>query len=248
MRSASNPMTFPLWNAVIWATRVGTLALLGLTAVPAQAPDEAAVIRSIDAALALRVNRVLGFTDTEHYAVFRGADETHPVAEMTVKDTYTKGAGKNYTILSQSGSAMIQKFGLHSLLDNEKQINLPGNVEKSWFISANYAMTLKQGTVTMLNGRDCYVFAITARRKAPNTINGTLWADARDGSLVQIDGMATASASAFSGPAHMMRQYGNVSGLAMATHARAESNSWLIGRTVITIDYSDYHLQLVPAK
>ena len=29
----------------------------------------------------------------------------------------------------------------------------------------------------------------------------------------------------------------------MAMHARAESNSLLFGRTVVTIDYSDYHLQ-----
>ena len=231
-----------------WAARVCILVSLAITAAPAQAPDEAAIIRSIDSALALRVNSVLGFTDTEHYAVFRGGDETHPVADMTVKDTYTKGVGKNYTILSQSGSAMIQRFGLRSLLDNEEQINLPGNVEKSWFVSANYEMKLKTGDVTKLNGRDCYVFAITARRKAPNTIVGTLWVDARDGSIVQIDGMATASASAFSGPAHMMRQYGNVNGFAMATHARAESNSWLVGRTVVTIDYSDYRLQLGPAR
>jgi hypothetical protein len=231
-----------------WAARVCVLVSLGIIAAPAQAPDTAAIIRSIDAAVALRINSVLGFTDTEHYAVFRGGDETHPAAEMTVKDTYTKGVGKNYAILSQSGSAVIQRFGLRPLLDNEQNINLPGNVEKSWFVSANYEMKLKADGISPMNGRDCYVFVIAAKHKAPNTIDGTLWVDARDGSIVQIDGMATASASAFSGTAHMMRQYGNVNGFAMATHARAESDSWLIGRTVVTIDYSDYHLQIAPAK
>lgn len=228
--------------------RVCILISLGITLAPAQTPDEVSIVHNIDAAVALRINSVLGFTDTEHYAVFRGGDETHPVAEIAVKDTYTKGVGKNYTILSQSGSAMIQKFGLRSLLDTEKQINLPGNVEKSWFVSANYEMKLKPGGVTKLNGRDCYVFAITARRKAPNTIDGSLSVDARDGSIVEIDGMATASASAFSGPAHMMRQYANIDGVAMATHARAESDSWLVGKTVVTVDYSDYDLQLAPAR
>jgi hypothetical protein len=42
----------------------------------------------------------------------------------------------------------------------------------------------------------------------------------------------------------MLRQYANTSGFAMALHARAESTSMLFGRTVVTIDYSDYHLQL----
>jgi hypothetical protein len=60
---------------------------------------------------------------------------------------------------------------------------------------------------------------------------------------VQIDGIATASASALSGPAHMMRQYANISGFSMAMHARAESHGAFIGRTVVTIDYSNYQLQ-----
>jgi hypothetical protein len=42
----------------------------------------------------------------------------------------------------------------------------------------------------------------------------------------------------------MMRQYSNISGFSMAMHARAESASMLFGRTVVTIDYSDYRLQL----
>ena len=41
----------------------------------------------------------------------------------------------------------------------------------------------------------------------------------------------------------MMRRYANMQGYAMATHARAESSSMLVGRTVIVIDYSDYHFQ-----
>jgi hypothetical protein len=42
----------------------------------------------------------------------------------------------------------------------------------------------------------------------------------------------------------MMRRYANMQGYAMATHARAESSSPLFGRTVVVIDYSDYHFDL----
>jgi hypothetical protein len=242
------------WNAtrasrccVATAVRCLALAILGAAAVPAQEPDAAAIIRKVDAAVAYRIDNVTAFTDTEHYVVYRGDDESHPAAEMTVRDTYTKGVGKSYTILSQSGSSMIMRFGLKPLLDNEKNVNLPGNVEKSWFVSANYEMQPKPGIVP-INGRSCYVFAITAKHAAPNTINGSLWVDVRDGSIVQIDGIATASASALSGPAHMMRQYANIDGFAMATHARAESRGALVGRSVITIDYSDYRIQTKVAK
>ena len=210
----------------------------------AQQPDQAAIIRQIDAAVSARVDSILEFTDVEHYSVYRGGDQTHPAAEMTVRDTYKKGVGKEYAVLSQSGSGLILRFGLKPLIDNEKTINLPGTVEKSWFTSANYEMKLQPGGIERLNGRDCYVLAITPREKASNLVVGTLWADAKDGSLVQIEGVASKSPSAFAGTTHMMRQYTNVNGFAMATHARAQSTSMLFGQTVVTIDYSDYHLQL----
>ena len=235
-------------NTARAAARIFLLGALGMAAAPTQEPDAAAVIRSIDAAVAARVDNVIGFTDIEHYSVYRGSDEMQPVAEMTVKDTYKKGEGKEYTILSQSGSGIVMRFGLKPLIDNEESINKPGNVEKSWFTSANYEMKLKAGGVQKLNGRDCYVLAITPREKAPNLIDGTLWADARDGTLAQIEGVASRNPSSFSGTTHMMRQYENISGFAMATHARAESRSLLFGRTVVTIEYSDYKLQLKTGK
>jgi len=215
---------------------------------PAQQPDQAAIIRQIDGAVAARVNNVLGFTDVEHFSVYRSGDETHTVAEMTVRDTYKKGVGKAFTVLSQSGSGLILHFGLKPLINNDVTINLPGNVEKSWFTSANYDMKLKPGGIQRLNGRDCYVLAITPRAAAPNLIIGTLWADAKDGSLVQVDGVASKSPSAFAGTTRMMRQYTNISGFAMSMHARAESTSMLFGQTVIMIDYSNYQLQIKGSK
>ena len=162
---------------------------------------------------------------------------------MTARDSYTKGIGKTYTVLAQTGSALVQRFGLRPLIENQEQINKPGNVNRSWFISANYEMQLKPGGTGRINGRTCYALAITPKEKAPNMIQGTLWVDAKDGSIVQVDGIASRSPSPFAGTTHMMRQYANVDGFPMATHARAESKSWLFGRTVVLIDYTDYHLQ-----
>jgi len=210
----------------------------------AQQADQAAVLKSVDAAVSYRFQNVLGFTAIEHYAVYRGGDETHAVAKMTVKDTYKKGAGKEYTVLSQSGSGVVVHFGLKPLLENEKTINLPGNVEQSWFNTTNYEMKLKPGGVAKVNGRDCFVLDVRAKREAPNTIDGTLWVDAQSGMIVRLDGTATKRPSVLAGPTHMMRDYINLSGFPMASHARAESDSMLIGRIVVTIDYSDYHLQL----
>lgn len=223
------------------------LTLLGTTRDAVPQENQAAVIRGVDAAVLARVNRIAKYTVTEHYAVYRGKDETHPVAEMTVKTTYQRGTGKSYSVVSQSGSALVRRLGLDPLLENERTINLPGNVEHSWINSANYDMKLKPGT-QMLEGRECLALAIDPKRKAPNLIVGSLWVDAKDYSIAQLDGVASKAPSIFAGTTHMMREYAYVDGFSMATHARAESNTFLYGRTVVTIDYSDYQIQVRPGS
>jgi outer membrane lipoprotein-sorting protein len=224
------------------------VAGLGTLASAAQQLNSASVIEQVDAAVKARNDHIDAYTVTEHYAVYRGKDENHPAAEMTVKTVYRKESGKNYTILSESGSEFIRKHVLYTLLDHEKEINLPGNREHSWIISANYAMNLKPGGIQRMDGRDCLALAISPKRKGPNMIEGTLWVDAKDGSIVRLEGTASQSPSVFTGPAQVMRQYVRMNGFSMATHARAVSDSYLLGRTTVTIDYQSYQIYLRPAN
>lgn len=220
------------------------LALLCATARTgtSQPPDYATVIRHIDAAVKWRVDHIAGYTDTEIYKVFRAKDEIHPIAEMKVMTTYRPESGKSYRILSESGSSILLKLLLHPLLDNEKQINDPAKVSASWIVSANYDMQLKPGGPVQQDGRECWVLSIAPHRKAPNLIQGTLWVDARDFTIVRIEGVSTKSASIWASPAHVMRQYAMIDGFSQATHARAESNS-LFGKAVVTIDYEGYQIE-----
>jgi len=224
------------------------LAVAASARAQAQQPNEASVIRGVDAAVKARLDAIAAYTVTEHYAVYRNNDSTHPAAEMTVKTTYQRETGKSYAILSESGSEMMRRLILDSILDNEKRINQPGVRESSWLTSANYEMKLKPGGLQRVDGRDCFVLAINPRQKAPNLIVGTIWVDAKDESIVQLQGTASKGVSHFTGPTRMMRQYANVNGFSMATRARAESDSRLFGRTVVTIDYRSYEIQIRASK
>jgi hypothetical protein len=224
-------------------------ACAGLATVAARAQSAGtAVYRDIDAAVQHRVKHVAAFTDVERYDVYRGHDETNPVAEVTVKATYRRGVGRSYQILSQSGSDFVRRFGLIPLLKNENQLSQPGNMEHAWFTSENYEMKLKSDNVEPLDGRLCYELAITPKHKAPNAIEGTLWVDAKDFSIVKVEGVASRRPSFLAGTTRMMREYTDVNGFPMATHARAVANGHLIGRTVVTVEYSDYHLVVNPVS
>jgi outer membrane lipoprotein-sorting protein len=241
-------VNFRQWVVARAVAAASLLACLGVVPAPAQQMDAGSVIQRVDAAVKARIDHVAGYTVTEHYAVYRGKDETNPAAEMTVKTEYKAETGKSYTILSQSGSTFIQNHVLATILDREKEINLPGNREGSWFTSANYEMKLKSGSVERLDERDCLALTIVPKHKAPNMIEGTLWVDAKDGAIVRIEGTASQSPSVFTGPAQVRRRYANVNGYSMATDARATSDSFFLGRTIVTIDYRDYQIQTVPAK
>jgi hypothetical protein len=232
------------WKTALMA--VYLFAFLGTILVQAQQLDTASVIQQVDAAVKARVESVAGYTVTEHYAVYRNKDELHPVAEMTVKTTYRKDTGKSYAIVSQSGSQIIRSLVLGSILDNEKRLNQPGIREGSWFTSANYEMKLKLGGTQSVHGRDCNVLSLTPRRKTPYLIEGTLWVDSTNGSIVQVQGTAAKSSSLLTGPTQVIREYANMSGFSQAIHARAVSNSTLFGETIVKIDYQNYQVQLRP--
>jgi len=226
----------------IFSGRLGTIAL------SAQQLDPESIIQHVDASVQARIDNVADYTVTEHYAVFRNHDDVHPVAEMTVRTVYRKGQGKSYTTLSESGSAFIRSQVLGSVLDNEKRLSQPGNVETALIDSANYAMELKSNEPQQLNGRDCLVLSLTPKRSSPYLFKGTLWVDAKDYSILQLEGMATKSPFFLTGAAQVSRQYASVSGFPMATHASAVSNSALLGQTIVKIDYRDYQVDLRPAQ
>jgi hypothetical protein len=132
---------------------------------------------------------------------------------------------------------------LSAILDNERHVNEPGVREGAWITTANYQMRVKPGGVQRVEGRNCIAVSLTPRRKEPYLLEGTLWVDAADGKIVQIEGKSSKSSTVFSGATEMMRKYVDVDGFAQAIHARAESDSFLFGQTIVTIDYRDYRIQ-----
>ena len=227
----------------IRAALLFSILSVGIPAITAQQVDSAAILGSVDAAVKARIDGISEYTDTERYAVFRNGDESHAVAEMTVKTTYRRDAGKSYQILSESGSAVVRNLVLHAILENEQHVNEPGVREGAWITTANYQMQVKPGGVQKVDGQDCFAISLNPRRKEPYLLEGTLWVNAKDGKIVRIEGKGSKSSTVFSGATQMTRKYVDFDGFAEATYARAVADSFLFGQTVVTIDYRDYHIQ-----
>jgi negative regulator of sigma E activity len=198
------------------------------------------LIHRIDLAVHARDEAILAYTVTEHYAVFKDHDEQHAAADMVVKTTYRKDEGKTFSVVSESGSELLRKV-LENVLDNEKRMTQPANRRTVVITSANYEMNVKGSDP--VNGRDCVALALQPKRSSPYLFRGTVWVDARDGSIVQLEGVTAKAPSVFTGPSQVFRQYAPLAGFSMATHARAVSHSWLLGQIIVKIDYSGYQIK-----
>jgi hypothetical protein len=235
------------WRLLLGNLRIILIAPMLAASLSAaqQPPDISTIIHGVDASVKNRIDHLEAYTVTEHYAVFRGKDDTQPTAEMVVKTTYRKQQGKSYEIISQSGSPFWRNEVLATLLSNEKHMSLPGNVETALIDSANYEMKLDANAREQLNGRDCLVLDINPRRTSQFLFKGKVWVDAHDFAIVLLKGRAAKSAFFLASAADVTRQYDEVKGLPMATHAQAISASSLLGQTVVKIDYTNYELDLV---
>jgi len=222
------------------------LLLFGTLRATAQLPDQATVIRGIDAAVQARINHVASYTVLEHFAVFRSDNQSAPDAEMLLRTEYQKNHGKTFTVVSQRGTGVLGKQILASIMENEKKMSQPGVRENVLINSTNYEMHLRAGPPQMLGGRSCLVLNIRPHHNDASLFAGTLWVDAKDYSIVQLAGKATKSHSLLTGAADVLRQYTLVNGYPMATHAMANTHSGLLGDTTVRVDSTNYQLQLIP--
>jgi hypothetical protein len=258
MRYSTSPSAFrPILRSLILGSmpnRVATSAVLIFFCVllassslaQAQAtPPPSEIIHRIDQAVAHRTRSITGYTVQELYSVYRNGEAT-PDAQVTVKTTYTRNQGKEYTPIAQSGSGIMRSVVINHILANEKEMATAANRESVALISANYEMTPEPGIVSY-NGHACILVQLKARRKDPHLFNGKGWFDAHDFTLVHIEGAPAASPSFFAGQTAGLRDYTKVEGFSMAQHAEMQSHSRLFGATLLKIDYTNYQIQLDPA-
>ncbi len=227
--------------------RLALAACLLPLAAPAQQPDlsEKEIIARIDAAVQQRSDSLAGYQVQELYSIYRNGEDK-PSAEETVQTTYTHDAGKDYTPVSHSGSNMLRNTVISKVLAGEKEMSAAANRPGALVTSANYEMHPQPGTVE-LNGHKCIVVDLVPRRKSQHLFKGKEWVDAADFTVVRLAGVPSESPSFFAGDTVVQRDYEKFDGFSMATHAEARSHSFLLGDTVMKIEYTGYKIDRGPA-
>jgi negative regulator of sigma E activity len=158
-------------------------------------------------------------------------------AAVGIEMKYREPDGELYTVLTQSGSDKLIGI-INTVLASEARASVPPENARHQVTAANYRVRLL-GT-EIVEGRTCYVLALTPRTKSRFLIVGKAWVDAESFGTVRIDGQFAASISLLVGAPRFREDFVEVNGFWLPGHVRSVTSSFLLGPTELDIVFSNY--------
>ena len=172
--------------------------------------------------------------------VYRGFPSDRE-AEMTVLATYDQPSSKNFKIISQSGSKLIQSRVFKKLLESEKEAAEPAMSAKTQLNRDNYSfelMTYYEPT----NGRGQYVLRVEPKARSKYVYRGQVWVDATDFAVTQIEAEPDENPSFWTKKSEIHHEYEKVQDFWLPVRNESVSYIRMGGRATLTIEYKDYRV------
>jgi negative regulator of sigma E activity len=211
------------------------LALIhGLTAEPVStSADE--ILTRVENANGRRRDLLKRYTGSRQYTLQNARFGKE--AAVGIEMRYHEPEGERYTVLTQSGSDKLIGI-INTVLASEARASVPPENARHQVSAANYRVRLL-GT-EIVEGRTCYVLALTPRTKSRFLIMGKAWVDVESFGTVRIDGQFAASISMLVGAPRFREDFVEVNGFWLPGHVRSVTSSFLLGPTELDIVFSNY--------
>jgi negative regulator of sigma E activity len=227
----------PLINSLI------PLLLMGIwmaTRAAAQASDSLPSTSEVVAKMleqdAARKAQLSGYTVMRHYV----AINENAKAEMVVRMKCAGDGEKQFTILSESGSTAIRRHVFYKMLKEETEASSLRMSNKTRITPANYNFQLLGRDV--IENNSTYLLRITPKDDSEYAIDGKIWVDANDYSIIRIEGNPARNPSYWTTNVHFLRTYRKVGPLWLAASTHSVSHIRLFGDAELTIDNLGYML------
>lgn len=185
---------------------------------------------------ARRQSELSGYTAARHYTAVN--KKRH--AEMFVRVSCDGAGAKEFTIVSEEGSGSIRKHVFQKLLSEETQASRRGTRAGTRLIPDNYRFQLVGREI--LETGPAYVLSVTPKTANKYLIDGKIWVDASDYSIVRIEGQPAKNPSFWVHSVHFVHTYQKVGHFWFASSTRTTSEIRIFGESELTIDNSDYTL------
>jgi hypothetical protein len=162
-------------------------------------------------------------------------------ATMEVEVNYDAPASKHFTIVSSTGSKLIQTRVFHRLLESEEQAGDASNRKQTELGSENYTFSLAgiEGTNYVLN--------VEPKVESKFLYRGKIWVDGHDFAVTRIEAQPAKSPSFWTTKSMIHHTYQRVdNGFYLPKENKTITSVRLGGTATLTIDYQSY--QVTAAK
>lgn len=162
-------------------------------------------------------------------------------AEMVVRVDCSADGMKQFTTISEKGSSAIRKHVFYKMLSEESGASRRETRDGSRITPENYKFSVV-GRET-LNSGPTYVLAIIPKTGNRYLIDGKIWVDAKDYSIVRIEGQPARNPSFWVHNVHFVHTYQRVGQFWFASSTRSTSEVRIFGPSELTIENTDYALK-----
>jgi len=201
-------------------------------------PSTAEIVQAIERHDQAQAKALVRYHALRHYEVeFRGFFKVI-TAKMDVDLEYDAASGKNFRIVSQSGSHMLCEKVLKRALDSEKEAFFDRGAHA--LSSANYKFQLL-GTETQ-NGRLAYVMQVEPVTSSQYLVRGKIWVDAADYGVSRMEAQPAKNPSFWISQSLIHQTNSRINGFWLPQQNRSETKVRVGGKAVLTIDYGTYQI------
>ena len=216
------------------------MLLLLLTFASAQAsaplPSAEDVVAKMMESDAHRQSELAGYTATRRYVAVNKKRR----AEMLVRVECDSNGVKQFSVVFEEGSGAIRKHVFEKLLSEETEASRRGTRNSTRLTPANYDFQIV-GQETLQTG-PAYVLEVSPRTPNKYLINGKIWVDANDYSIVRIEGQPARNPSFWVHDVHFVHTYQKVGQFWFASSTDTTSQIRIFGDSELTIENVDYKL------
>jgi hypothetical protein len=212
--------------------------LIGASAEALQA-ETLQVVNRVNAAESQRESDVRKVTCTRQYTLRNKRWEKDGVMKVSITADAKTGV-KQYEILSMQAEGLQKKVFL-KVLEAEIEGSRRGNSEgDSSVSSANYDFEFV-GTEDV-KGHEYVVVRLKPKRSSKFLIAGKAWIDPKENAIVRVEGETARSLSFWIGKPQITQCFRKENDVWVSSTNRSVSDVKLLGRTELSIDFSDYKI------
>ncbi len=161
-------------------------------------------------------------------------------ADLVARMTYRWPDEEQFTVISQSGSSVLQKLVLKRAMESEKESTRTAVQRASAINPDNYVFDLVGSEPD--GKRQFYVLTLTPKANSKFCFRGRIWVDDQDFAVVREEGQPARNPSWWLKGAEFRQSFKKVGDFWLTDRMESRSQVRLFGSSALTIDYTDYKI------